>query len=35
MASEWKFKEIEYHDQDYSDVAYEDVNMLCNTNQFP
>ena len=32
---ERKWTDIEYHVQDNSDVANQDVKMYCNTNQFP
>ena len=32
---ERKWTDIEYHVQDNSDVANQDVKIYCNTNQFP
>ena len=30
-----KWTDIEYHVQDNADVAHKDVNIYCDTNQFP
>ena len=32
---ERKWTNIQYHVQDNSDVAHQDVRMYCNANQFP
>ena len=35
IASKRKWTYIDYHVQDNSDVAHNDVEMYCDTNQFP